>query len=173
MPAAITIIYNEPLASVYTGRNEQAAEDGVLTEVTAVEKALQALGYSTSKIPLEMPLEQAYAKLSQIKADIVFNLFEGFSGFPETESDMVKRLELLGLRYTGSPSAALRLALDKSATKKRLGEAGILTPAFQMLDVANLADFNLAFPCIVKPNADDASHSLSAKSVVNDFDSLK
>jgi D-alanine-D-alanine ligase len=173
MPAAITIIYNRPGVSPYSGRNEQTAEDGVLTEVAAVEKALQALGYSTSKIPLELPLEQAYDMLSHIKADLVFNLFEGFSGFPESESDVVKRLEELRLRYTGSPSAALRLALDKAVTKKRLMESGISTPAFQMLDEANLSDFNLNFPCIVKPNADDASHSLSAKSVVNDLNSLK
>ncbi len=173
MPAAITIIYNQPHASLYNDRNEQAAEDGVLTEVAAVEKALRSLGYSTSKIPLELPLEQAYDKLAQIKADIVFNLFEGFSGFPETESDVVKRLESLKLRYTGSPAATLRLALDKSATKKKLIEAGIRTPAFQMLDVTNLSDFNMAFPCIVKPNADDASHSLTAKSVVYDLNSLK
>jgi D-alanine-D-alanine ligase len=173
MPAAITIIYNEPVACAYTGRNEQAAEDGVLTEAAAVEKALQSLGYKTSKLPLIMPLEQAYKKLSQIKTDIVFNLFEGFSGLPETESDVVKKLESLKLRYTGSPAAALKLALDKSATKRRLLEAGIRTPAFQMLDETDLSDFNLAFPCIVKPNADDASHSLSAKSVVYNFNSLK
>jgi D-alanine-D-alanine ligase len=173
MPAVIAIIYNQPVASAYTNRNEQAAEDGVLVEVAAVDKALESSGYKTSKIALALPLEQTYDKLSQIKADIVFNLFEGFSGFPETESDIVKRLESLKLRYTGSPAATLKLALDKSATKKRLTEAGIRTPVFQMLDEANLAYFNLAFPCIVKPNADDASHSLTVKSVVNDFNSLK
>ena len=173
MPAAIAIIYNRPVACAYTGRNEQAAEDGVLVEVAAVEKALQSLGYLTSKVPLTLPFEEAYDKLTQIKAGIVFNLFEGFSGFPETEADVVDKLESLKLRYTGSPASALRLALDKSTTKKRLLEAGIRTPSFQMLDEANLSDFRLAFPCIVKPNADDASHSLTVKSVVYDFNSLK
>ena len=173
MPAAIAIIYNQPVACAYTGRNEQAAEDGVLAEAAAVEKALKSLGYATLKIPLTQPLEEAYDKLAQIKADVVFNLFEGFSGFPETEAYIADKLESLTLCYTGSPAAALRLALDKSATKKRLQEAGIPTPAFQTLDEANLSDFNLNFPCIVKPNADDASHSLSAKSVVHDLASLR
>ncbi|MDD4924069.1 MAG: ATP-grasp domain-containing protein [Dehalococcoidales bacterium] len=173
MPASIAIIYNQPVACAYTGRNEQAAEDGVLIEVAAVEKAMQSLGYVTSKMELALPLEQAFDKLSQVKADIVFNLFEGFSGFPETEALIVEQLESFKLHYTGSPSETLRLALDKAATKKILQEAGIRTPAFQLLDEVTVSDFHLSFPCIVKPNAEDASHSLNVKSVVYDYDSLK
>ncbi len=173
MPATIAVIYNQPAASPYCDRNEQAAEDGVLIETAAVEKALNSLGYLTSKIPLTLPLEQAFSKLSRITADIVFNLFEGFSGFPETEALIVKQLESLKLRYTGSPSTALKLALDKAATKTLLQQEGIRTPAFQLLDEATLCDFKLNFPCIVKPNAEDASHSLNVKSVVYDYDSLK
>ncbi len=173
MPVSVAIIYNQPAASPYCDRNEQAAEDGVLVEVAAVEKALHSLGYVIQKIPLALPLEEAYDKLSQLKADIVFNLFEGFGGYPETEALIVEQLEILKFRYTGSPSETLRLALDKAATKKILQEAGIRTPAFQLLDEATLCDFHLSFPCIVKPNAEDASHSLNAKSVVNDYDSLK
>ncbi|HAS04400.1 MAG TPA: hypothetical protein DCR71_01370, partial [Dehalococcoidia bacterium] len=120
MPATIAVIYNQPAASPYCDRNEQAAEDGVLIETAAVEKALNSLGYLTSKIPLTLPLEQAFSKLSRITADIVFNLFEGFSGFPETEALIVEQLESLKLRYTGSPSTALKLALDKAATKTLL-----------------------------------------------------
>ncbi len=173
MPARIAIVYNQPVRSSYSVRNEQAAEDGVLIEVAAVEKALQSLGYSTSKIPLAPPKEQAFDNLSNIKADLVFNLFEGFSGFPETEAEVVDMLESLKLRYTGSPVAALRLALDKAATKTVLQKEGIATPTFQLLDEETLPDFKLDFPCIVKPNRDDASHSLTTKSVVDDHDSLR
>jgi D-alanine-D-alanine ligase len=173
MPASIAIIYNQPSSSRYSDRNEQAAEDGVLVEVDAVERALRSLGYPVEKIPLELPLEQAFAKLSRVKTDIVFNLFEGFSGYPETEALIVEQLEALKLRYTGSPASVLRLALDKAATKNLLQQEGIGTPDFQLLDEATIADFKLNFPCIVKPNAEDASHSLNAKSVVNDYDSLK
>ncbi|MDD3994718.1 MAG: ATP-grasp domain-containing protein [Dehalococcoidales bacterium] len=173
MHKSIAIIYNQPAASPYRDRNEQSAEDGVLVEVAAVEKALHFLGYLTSKIPLALPLEQAFSELSLITADIVFNLFEGFSGFPETEALIVEQLEALKLRYTGSPAAALKLALDKAETKTVLKQEGILTPAFQLLDNATLSDFKLNFPCIVKPNAEDASHSLNVKSVVYDYDALK
>jgi D-alanine-D-alanine ligase len=173
MSASIAIIYNQPSSSRYSDRNEQAAEDGVLVELAAVEKALHSLGYPTFKIPLALPLEQAYEKLSKVKADIVFNLFEGFSGYPETEALIVEQMEALKLRYTGSPSAVLRVALDKAATKALLRQEDIRTPDFQLLDEATLCDFKLNFPCIVKPNAEDASHSLNVKSVVYDYNALK
>ncbi len=169
----IAIIYNQPITDFYNSRQEQAAEEGVLTEVAAVEKALHQLGYITEIIPLVMPLEQAFTKLSGINADIVFNLFEGFSGFPETEAEICKKLESLKLRHTGSPSSALELALDKAATKVVLQKKDIRTPDFQLLNEASLPCFSLNFPCIVKPNADDASHSLTVKSVVDDYDSLR
>jgi D-alanine-D-alanine ligase len=54
-----------------------------------------------------------------------------------------------------------------------LQQESIRTPDFQLLDEATLGDFHLNFPCIIKPNAEDASHSLNAKSVVYDYDSLK
>ena len=173
MQESIAIIYNQPAISGYSDRNEQAAEDGVLVEAAAVEKALNSLGYPTFKIPLALPLEQAYEKLSKVKTDIIFNLFEGFSGCPETEALIVEQMEALKLRYTGSPATVLRLALDKAATKELLRQEGICTPDFQLLDEATLSDFKLNFPCIVKPNAEDASHSLNAKSVVYDYDALK
>lgn len=173
MPVSVAIIYNQPARSIYSDRNEQAAEDSIMVEAAAVENALHSLGYPVSKIPLALPLKQAFAKLTQVKADIIFNLFEGFSGYPETEALIVEQMEALKQRYTGSPAAALSLALDKAATKKVLQQKGIRTPDFQMLDEATLGDFKLNFPCIVKPNAEDASHSLNAKSVVYDYDSLK
>ncbi len=172
MHKSIAIVYNQPSISSYCDRNEQAAEDGVLIEVAAVEKALQSQGYPTSKIPLALPLEQAFGQLSLITADIVFNLFEGFSGFPETEALIVEQLEALKLRYTGSPAVALKQALDKAETKTVLKQEGIRTPAFQLSDKATLSDFKLNFPCIVKPNSEDASHSLNAKNVVSDYASL-
>ena len=129
-----------------------------MVEAAAVENALHSLGYPVSKIPLALPLIQAFAKLTQVKADIIFNLFEGFSGYPETEALIVEQMEEMKQRYTGSPAAALSLALDKAATKKVLQQKGIRTPDFQMLDEATLGDFKLNFR-IVKPNAEDASHS--------------
>jgi len=64
-------------------------------------------------------------------------------------------------------------ALDKARAKSLLKSAGIRTPDFQVLDPKTVDDFRLIYPCIVKPRAEDASHGLTAESVVNDFEALK
>jgi D-alanine-D-alanine ligase len=166
MPTSIAVIYNRPQTNPLLNRNEQAAEEGVLTEVDAASKALQSLDYKVEIIPLELPLNRAFEQLAQIKADLIFNLFEGFGGYPETEYLIAQELESLKFCYTGAPSKALKLALNKASAKKLLHKECIRTPAFQLLDKENLKEFNLNFPCIAKPNYEDASHSINSSSVV-------
>ncbi|MDD5190998.1 MAG: ATP-grasp domain-containing protein, partial [Dehalococcoidales bacterium] len=79
----------------------------------------------------------------------------------------------LKIPYTGCPSSVLMLALDKARAKALLKSAGVRTPDFQVLDPNTMGEFRLIYPCIVKPRAEDASHGLSAESVVNDFAALK
>ena len=50
--------------------------------------------------------------------------------------------------------------------------AGIRTPSGQVLKPDTLADFNLTYPCIVKPCSEDASHGISDLSVVEGFAGL-
>jgi len=171
-PGVAAIVYNKPLPSVYNARGEEAAEDGVMDELKAVKAALLKLGYEVRPIPLEPPVESARKQLENLKADLVFNLFEGFSGSPETEADIADILAGTGIPFTGNPSPILRLGLDKPATKRLLRDAGIDTPGFQMLGPGDASDFRLNFPCIIKPPAEDASHGLTEKSVVNSLDEL-
>lgn len=162
----IAIIYNTPEASYYTAAGEQKAVDGVLVEAAAVEKSLRELSHRTESVGLGFPLEQVKERLGSLEADLVFNLFEGFSGMPGSEPEIPVLLDELGIRYTGCPPEALRLALDKSKTKQVLKDGGVETPGGQLLDIDNLHKFSLDFPCIVKPNGEDASHGLTAESVV-------
>jgi D-alanine-D-alanine ligase len=111
-------------------------------------------------------------KLEELKTDLVFNLFEGFDGYPETEAVVAGMLSELGLVYTGCPAEALSLALDKARTKVLLEAHGLATPRYQVLTPETLDKFHLELPCIVKPCAEDASHGLSEDSVVTDFASL-
>jgi len=152
---------------------EEKAVLGVLDEVTAVHKALDGLGYSVTLVPLLPPLEQARAKLKTLEADLVFNLFEGFAGTPETEALVADILSEQGVPYTGCPGTALALCLDKAKTKALLKASGIETPSYQVLTPETLSRFQLGYPCIVKPCAEDASHGLSEKGVVDDFASLE
>jgi D-alanine-D-alanine ligase len=169
----VAIVYNQPPESRRSERGEQAAFDSVLESVAAVQDALLKLGYGVVAVPLVPPLSRAQQRLAAIEADLVFNLFEGFAGHPETEAEIAEMLTALKIPFTGCPAGALRLALDKARTNTLLREAGINTPDFQLLRPETLAGFHLDYPCIVKPRREDASLGLSAKSVVADFAALK
>jgi D-alanine-D-alanine ligase len=169
----VAVIYNQPLESRYDARGERAAVSGVLEAVEAVEDALLKLGYGVVKVSLSPPLPCAQERLTALKADLIFNLFEGFAGHPETEAEIAEILSALKAPFTGCPAGALKLALDKARTKAFLKGAGISTPDFQLLRPETLSSFRLSYPCIVKPRREDASHGLSAQNVVEDFASLE
>jgi len=169
----VAVVYNEPLKSRYDERGEQAAVTGVLEAVEAVHDALLKLGYGVVKVPLAPPLHRARQRLGALEADLVFNLFEGFAGHPETEAEIAEILAALKIPFTGCPAGALKLALDKAKTKTVLKSVGINTPDFQLLRPETLSGFRLVYPCIVKPRREDASHGLSPQNVVNDFASLE
>jgi D-alanine-D-alanine ligase len=171
--AHIAIVYNEPVFSHYHRQDEEAAILGVLDAVEAAHGALLELGYDVNQVPLLPPLEQAKKQINELEADLVFNFFEGFPGYPETEAEIPDILSELRIPFTGCPGAALRLALDKAQTKIILKADGIVTPDFQVLNRESLSLFRLTYPCIVKPVAEDASHGLSERSVVNNFSALK
>ena len=168
----IAVVYNAPYPSRYDTIGEEKAALGVLESVGAVSYALLDLGYDTVKIPLASPIEAAAEKLKSLKVDLVFNLFEGFCGQPETEALVPDVLAGLGVPYTGCPAGALKMALDKVNSKQVMRAARIETPDFQLLTPEVLSRFNLGYPCIVKPRNEDASHGLSQDSVVSDFAAL-
>lgn len=173
MRKKVTIVYNEPAPSRYDITGEMKAVVGVLDAVEAVHKSLRELGYSVARLPLALPLEVAVKKLRGLRTDLVFNLFEGFSGYPETEMLVPEVLADLGVPFTGCQGTVIRLALDKSKVKAVLKAAAIPTPDFQLLTPDTLDAFQVGYPCIVKPFGEDASHGLTGDSVVSNFASLE
>jgi D-alanine-D-alanine ligase len=169
----IAIIYNQPEQDRYSTMGEQKAVLGVLVEVKAVHDGLNKLGYSVERVALSPPLEQVRAKLQDLKADVVFNLFEGFAGSPETEAAVASMLAECGFAFTGCPTEALALALDKPKSKEILQLNGLATPRFQVLNPETTRDFQLKLPCIVKPAGEDASHGITSLSVVRDLEALE
>ena len=172
MRPRIAVIYNAPDPSRYAAMGEEKAVLGVLAQVEAVHKALAESGYPVERLPLSPPLEAARRRLEALKVDLVFNLFEGFDGCPETEASLVDTLSELKIPYTGSPGRALALALDKVEAKKLLEASGVDTPRYRVLCSQTVSRFRLALPCIVKPCREDASHGISEHSVVHDLASL-
>lgn len=173
MHLKIAIIFNEPSRDRYGEMGESKAVASVLEEVRPVHRALTELGYSVAKIPLRPPLELVEEKIRALETDLVFNLFEGFEGRPETEAMVADMLCGLGIPFTGNPPSTLSLALDKAKTKEVLESDGVRTPKYQSLSPENLYLFHLNFPCIVKPLGEDASHGLSEESVVSNIDQLE
>jgi len=152
---------------------EGKAIAGVLYEVKHVAKALVELGHTVTKVPLLPPLEVAKERIRQLQTDLVFNLFEGFDGSPETEAVIAGFMEEVGLTHTGCPGQVLALALDKPRARAAMQAAGIITPRFQVLSPATLTEFDQPFPVIVKPAGEHASHGISGDSVVNDLKALE
>jgi D-alanine-D-alanine ligase len=168
----IAIIYSEPSICRYRTIEEEKAELSILDTVEAVHSALADSGYSVARVSLLPPIGRTRDILKNIENGLVFNLFEGFDGYPETEAVVADIMSEFGLIYTGCPPSALSLDLDKARAKGLLEMAGIDTPRSQVLNPGTLSLFYLGYPCIVKPCGEDASHGLSEDSVVNRPDQL-
>lgn len=169
----VALVYNHPYPSRYDNIGEEKAELGVLEAVEAAYQALLELGYSVVRVPLKPPPERVRRELKSLDVDLVFNLFEGFGGYPETEALVPEILSEDGIPYTGCPASAISLSLDKAKAKSVLKAAGIRTPDFQLLNPRVLHTFRLSYPCIVKLSAEHASHGLSPQSVVDNFAALQ
>jgi len=172
MRLRVAIVYNQPQRSRHDAIGEEKAILGVLEAVEAVHRSLLELSFDVTLVPLVPPLDQAERELRSLDTDLVFNLFEGFSDYPDTEPAVPEILSKMGIPFTGCPGSALRLALDKAKAKLILAAAGIKTPDFQLLNPETIGTFRLDYPCIVKPCCDDASNGISAESVVHDFPAL-
>lgn len=166
MCCRIAIIYNHPQPSRYDEMGESIAVNSLLDSVTSVRKVLDELGYEVNLTPLVPPLDEAAAIISGLEADFVFNLFEGFCGYPQTEAIIPDLCDKHRLPYTGCPGSALRLALNKAEVKLKLRDYDIATSDFQILDGGTLHSFSLSYPVIVKPINEDASHGIDSESVV-------
>jgi D-alanine-D-alanine ligase len=168
----IALIYNDPVPDRYSQMGEADAIADVLEEVKAVYDALLVMGHDVVKVPLVPPIDDVRPILAGLDVDIFFNLFEGFAGQPETEAMVAAMMAAIGKPFTGSAAPTLALALDKAKTKELLIAAGVNTPRYQVLYPHTVGSFNLRFPAIVKPVAEDASHGMTQDNVVRDLSTL-
>ena len=91
----------------------------------AVAKALRSLGHEVHEV------DPRHGELSlPAGIEVVFLALHGTYG---EDGTVQQQLENLGLPYTGCDSEASRLAFNKILTKRRCLEAGVPTPAFEVL----------------------------------------
>ena len=169
----VGLVFNVPGQSRYHARGEGLAVESVLESVEAVDLVLTGQGHEVLRVGLEPPLSAARMRLASLQVDLVFNLFEGFDGLPETEWEFAQAVEMLGIPFTGASSDVLSLCLDKARAKEALSSQGVPTAPFQVLDTGGVGRFCLSYPVIVKPVAEDASHGLGEQSVVCDRSALE
>ena len=103
-------------------------------------------------------------------ADIVFIALHGENG---EDGRIQAAFDLFGVRYTGSGYKGSALAMDKGIAKQLFVSGNIPTPRGILLkkkDRAKLSDFNINFPCMIKPCCGGSSIGIS---IAADMEELK
>jgi D-alanine-D-alanine ligase len=128
----------------------------------AVSQALRSLGHTVRELD---PRDDAWTLPSG--TDLVFLALHGTYGEDGTAQ---RRLEALGVRYTGCDAKASRIAFDKLETKKRCAAAGLATPRFTLLDSPKAGwPVGWSPPLVVKPVRQGSSVGLHFLDRVEDW----
>jgi D-alanine-D-alanine ligase len=142
--------------------------------VEAIEKALEALGHSSVRIPFTRDLHVFTERFKEQMVDIVFNLCETVDEDPHLIWHAAAVFELLGVPFTGSTSAALMLTTDKLITKRLLKGREIRTPNYIVCNGSReFSTALLKFPVIVKPRFEDASIGIDQNSIFENDQELR
>ncbi len=168
----VCIVYNEPRPGLFEAAGEKCAVASVLDAVESVTEAVSARGCSVHAQPIGFFSSSLDRCLQELNPQLVFNLFEGFDGEPESEGKLARILECRGIPVTGAPSRALLSCVDKAGTKSKLRSLELPTAewkVFPLFSEPREGAFQLSFPCVVKPLATDASHGITGENLVNDF----
>jgi len=142
--------------------------------VEAIEKALEALGHSSVRIPFTRDLHGFTQRFKAQTVDMVFNLCETVDEDPHLVWHSAAVFEVLGVPFTGSPSAGLMLTTDKLVSKRLLKGRQIRTPNYIVCNGSR--EFSTAllnFPVIVKPRFEDASVGIDQDSIFENDQELR
>lgn len=130
-----------------------------------------ALAERWEVIPIESD-DEAFDKLKESRADLVFNIAEGING-PNREAYIPIICEMLNLPYTGSDPLTLSLCLDKSRAKEILSFYKVPNPKFWILNGIKDGRREVEFPVIVKPLYEGSSKGIRDNSVVRNIEELE
>jgi D-alanine-D-alanine ligase len=164
MEQIIGLIHNEPIPS---GQPNWESSADVLAQVEAIERALADLGRASRRIAFTRDLERFVKTVRKSQISIAVNLCETVDDDPQFAGHPAAVLELLGLPFSGSSSAAIISSTDKHLAKLLLKGAGIQTPCSLLYDGSFESNpETLHFPVILKPQLQDASIGIDQESVI-------
>ena len=154
---------------------ERIVADAVQRSIESIERVCAATGWPTKRniVGGAQGTGLSWARglledLERIQPDVVLNLVEGVGGDARLQAAVAWLLEMSGIPYTGSPPAALSLALDKPVAKSVLAAHGIAVPAGRLADRGDETFPDLLPPLIVKPSRESGSRGISLDSVRED-----
>jgi D-alanine-D-alanine ligase len=170
MKVGITYDLREEYLARGFGEEETAEFDSPVT-ITAIEAALQSMGFGTERIgSLPSLVERLAAGASW---DLVFNIAEGFYGFGR-EAQIPALLEAYRINCTFSETMVLAMALHKGMTKRVLRDLGLPTPDFAIVESEeDLEGVRLPFPLFAKPVAEGTSKGITGASIIDKPDRLR
>ena len=151
----------------------------MLESVAALRSALTQSGHTAVEIAAGASVGNLIEHLESLRADVVVNLCESWSGNSANEPHVAALLELLRLPYTGSPPECLGLVRDKVRTKRLLAGASINTAEFIEIPSGEpppetaLRRWLDDGPVFIKPAREDASLGISFASVTSDWLALE
>jgi len=137
----VAIIYTPINQSLRVREEERFADEEEQEVAVYVKEALALAGRSADILCLDLDHLEKLAGYAG-----VFNLVENYSGCdPNLESNFARRLQELGLPFTGPGALTLKTCLNKAETKARMVHAfviGLLLRAkiFNDLKILRLAD---------------------------------
>jgi len=99
----VVVLYNEPVLPI--GHPDYLSEHEVLDNVEAVSTALAEAGYEVARLGARNDPGALLAGLTELRPDVVFNLFEGLGNNNITEAYVAGLLDWLGCRSPAVRSA--------------------------------------------------------------------
>jgi D-alanine-D-alanine ligase len=164
----IGIVYSQA-DQISEGRELEKLADGEILQVgAAVKGALEWKGHQAELVRVDPDRLELLKKY-----DWIFNLAESVCGFPYPEFEIARRMEELGLNFTGSGSVTLKNCSDKARTKEIVSQYGIVTPAYGLIQPGDENCLDLKFPLFVKPVHEDGSIGIFHDSLVYTCQELK
>jgi D-alanine-D-alanine ligase len=171
----ILVLYNVEEQALHKSPLELIALQDTARVAMHINGALATLGYHTVPIAVRSSLSELRKTLApfSLKTAFIFNNCDGFGGNNMAATKVIRLIETLGFKHTGSPANVIKTCIDKSLMKEKLALARLPTPHYQVFTQAQ-GDYRLNFPAIVKPLTDDASIGIDLRSVVqNHVDLMK
>ncbi|MCC8180690.1 MAG: hypothetical protein LIP23_07260, partial [Planctomycetes bacterium] len=105
-----------------------AADQDIIAQLDAIEKAVKENGYSPLRLPVTLDLEHLGSRLRGFKPDLVFNLVESLDRSDRLQTLVPLVLEDWNILFTGCGSSAMLLSNNKLASKQLLADKGLPVP---------------------------------------------